>query len=158
MVGFRFHWTVHLNTWGCISIHFCLSCCFTVSGAKIQSMACWESFQTASRLRPNVEAASWYSWDKSVQKTPLSSVCNVTRNKNHSWWTLIYSTLSVSCCFVFKTFKRGYSIDYSLLVMRSTTHFVKTVAGLEEVMTEATDLHYGSCRIQWFWSLTRTKD
>lgn len=74
----------HVNTRGFRSAHFCLSCCFTPSCAKMQSMACWESVHAASRLRPKVDAASWYSWDRSVQKTPLSSVCNtIKRNISH---------------------------------------------------------------------------
>lgn len=85
MTVFRVRGADHSNTWGFRRAHFCLSCCLTPSSAKMQSMARWERFHTDSRLRPKVEAASWYSWDKSVQKTPLSSVCNVIkRNISHA--------------------------------------------------------------------------
>lgn len=85
MTVFRVRGADHSNTWGFRRAHFCLSCCLTLSSAKMQSMARWERYHTDSRLRPKVEAASWYSWDKSVQKTPLSSVCNVIkRNISHA--------------------------------------------------------------------------
>lgn len=56
------------------SAHLCSNVCFKASGAKLQWIACWERAHTASWLRPNVDAAKWYSWERSVQNTPLSSV------------------------------------------------------------------------------------
>lgn len=126
MVGFRFHWAGHLNTWGWRSVHFCLSCCFTVSGAKIQSMASRESFHTASRSRPNVEAASWYSWDKSVEKTPLSSVCKDRKTIKviHGTWNFDFATIKCHLRFydIVVVFYKGTSnLHISLLIMKSTT-------------------------------------
>lgn len=60
--------------WGFNSAHLCSRLCFKASGAKLYWIACWERDHMASWLRPNVDAAKWYSWERSVQNTPLSSV------------------------------------------------------------------------------------
>lgn len=110
----------HFNTWGFISAHFCLSCCLTPPCAKMQSMACWDRFHTASRLRPNVEAASWYSWDKSVQKTPLSSVCNKHKYRSCELW------LVNSCAYFFLFLNRfphlGHNDWIKMSQLQNTTY------------------------------------
>lgn len=59
---------------GLNSAHLCSRVCFKASGAKLHWIACWERDHTASWLRPNVDAAKWYSWERLVQNTPLPSV------------------------------------------------------------------------------------
>ena len=64
------------SIWGLHNFHFSLSFSFDCSSQKAESILDNESRQRSLGWRSKVDAASWYSSDKDVLNTPLSSVCN----------------------------------------------------------------------------------
>lgn len=61
---------------GLHNFHFPLSFSFDCSSQKAESILDIENCQRSLGWRSKVDAANWYSSDKDVLNTPLSSVCN----------------------------------------------------------------------------------